>query len=139
MNDCERTLAVLNYQSYDRLPVVHFGYWNETLDKWAQEGHITADEAAHWWDGGPTDATIAAKLGFDFNYYTTVGARADLFPHFEPKVLEELPDGSRKVVNGDGVVIDHARSRGNRRDFHRERCTEGDNLRAVQWFLDMGG
>ena len=105
MNDRERTLAVLNYQNYDRLPVAHFGYWNETLDKWAQEGHITADEAAQWWDGGPTDATIAVKLGFDFNYYTTVGARADLFPHFEPKVLEELPDGSRKVVNGDGVVI----------------------------------
>ena len=41
MNHRERALAVLNYQPYDRLPIVHFGYWNETLDKWAEEGHIT--------------------------------------------------------------------------------------------------
>ena len=48
MNNRERTLAILNYQPYDRLPVVHFGYWTETLEKWAAEGHITRAQAAGW-------------------------------------------------------------------------------------------
>ena len=40
--------AVLNYERHDRLPVVHFGFWNETLDKWAAEGHLTEEEARTW-------------------------------------------------------------------------------------------
>jgi hypothetical protein len=33
MNGRERSMAILHYQSYDRLPVVHFGFWDETLLK----------------------------------------------------------------------------------------------------------
>jgi uroporphyrinogen decarboxylase len=105
MNNRERALAVLNYQSYDRLPVVHFGFWNETLHEWARQGHITAEEAQQWYDGNAVDAAIGARLGFDFNWFRVAGVYADLLPPFEHKVLEELPDGSRKVVNRDGVVI----------------------------------
>ena len=46
MNNRERAMAVLHYQDYDRLSVVHFGFWRETLAKWAAEGHITEQEAA---------------------------------------------------------------------------------------------
>ena len=69
MNNRERILAVLNYQKYDRLPVVHFGFWGETLEKWAAEGHISSDDAKAWGDGNPTDAVLGQKLGFDCNYY----------------------------------------------------------------------
>ena len=31
---------LLNYQTYDRLPIVHFGFWEETLEKWVAEGHL---------------------------------------------------------------------------------------------------
>ncbi len=41
MNHRERVKAIFHYQPYDRMPVVHFGYWNETLEKWYQQGHIT--------------------------------------------------------------------------------------------------
>lgn len=44
MTHRERTLAVLKYQPYDRLPIVHFGYWGETLQKWVEEGHLRAEE-----------------------------------------------------------------------------------------------
>jgi hypothetical protein len=27
------------------LPLVHFGFWRETWEKWAAEGHLTAEEA----------------------------------------------------------------------------------------------
>jgi uroporphyrinogen decarboxylase len=106
VNDRERTLAILNYQDTDRLPIVHFGYWNETLDKWAAEGHITPEQARMWADGNAVDAEIAASLGFDFNWAcASFGVYTGLLPPFETRVLEELPDGSRKVVNGNGVVI----------------------------------
>jgi hypothetical protein len=105
MNDRERALAVLNYQSYDHLPIVHFGYWNETLDKWVEEGHLKAEEARQWWDGSPVDPVIGQKLGFDFNWYSVFSPNTWLHPPIERKVLEEYPDGSRKVVNGEGVVI----------------------------------
>ncbi len=105
MNNRERAIAILNYQSYDRLPVVHFGFWNETLELWAQEGHITPEEARTWGDGNTSDEAIGTRLGFDFNWYHTFGGNYDLLPYFERKVLEVMPDGTRKVFSRDGVII----------------------------------
>ena len=107
MNDRQRTLAVLNYHPYDRLPVVHFGFWHETLRKWAEEGHLTGDEADSWGDGNPTDAVISRKLGFDFNYYSCFHPNPNLLPAFESKVIRELPDGGTHVLSGLGVVELH--------------------------------
>ncbi|MBN2392249.1 MAG: hypothetical protein JXR84_16090 [Anaerolineae bacterium] len=105
MNNRERVYAILHYQDYDRMPLVHFGYWRETLDKWATEGHITVEEAQAWGDGNPTDAVIAAKLGFDFNWSTCYGPATRLRPAFETKVIRELPDGGRHIQNDEGVII----------------------------------
>lgn len=105
MNDRQRALAVLNYQPYDRLPIVHFGFWDDTLLKWAREGHITEEEARSWADGNPTDAVISRKLGFDFNYYSVFHTHNDIIPFFERQVLEVAPDGARKVRNHRGVVL----------------------------------
>ena len=70
MNNRERALAVLNYEKVDKLPLVHFGFWSQTLDKWAEEGHLTREEAEGWDDGNAVDRAITAKLGFDFNWYS---------------------------------------------------------------------
>ncbi len=105
MNNRQRMQAVLNYQSYDRLPIPHFGFWHETLEKWAQEGHITEEEAKNWWDGKPEDISISRKLGFDCNYYSCLSVPISLDPWFESEVVEELPDGSKKLFNHDGVIV----------------------------------
>jgi hypothetical protein len=105
MIDRERVLAVLNYESYDRLPILHFGFWDETLQKWAREGHVTRDEADDWADGNPVDASISKKLGFDFDYYSAFGPNTRMSPGFQKETLEELPGGSRKVRNADGVIV----------------------------------
>jgi len=105
MTTRERVLAVLRYQPYDRLPVLHFGYWGELLQKWAEEGHITQQEANSWGDGNATDYALNSRLGFDANYYTTSSPNTDISPGFESKVLEVMPDGGRKVLNGLGVVV----------------------------------
>ncbi len=105
MNNSDRILAVLNYQPYDRLPVVHFGFWNETLIKWAQEGHITMEDAKKWCDSTPTDKKIGQMLGFDSNWSNCFAPKADPMPHFEPEVLQVNPDGSRHFRQSDGVVV----------------------------------
>jgi len=106
MNNRERTRAILNYQDYDRLPVVHFGYWAETLEKWIREGHLTPVEIEGYGDGTEADDHIAARLGFDYNYYHCFGGFAThVYPPLESRVLEVLPDGSRKVVNSNGVIL----------------------------------
>ena len=104
MTHRQRVKNILNYQSYDRLPVVHFGYWNETLAKWAMEGHLTEEDAKTWGDGNVTDARIDKLLGWDFNWSSNFGPEHHLQPWFETKVIRELPDGSRHVMNAEGVV-----------------------------------
>ncbi len=96
--------AILHYQPYERMPIVHFGFWNETLKKWADEGHLTQREAAEWGDGNPTDAMISRKLGFDFSWATHFGPNSHLFPGFDFQVVRTLADGSRHVMNSEGVI-----------------------------------
>jgi hypothetical protein len=105
MNHRERAMAVLNYQPYDRLPLVHFGYWDQTLVKWARQGHITMQQALDWQDGNYIDFEIGDKLGFDFNWYSVFGCSTNLFPTFRSRVLERMPDGSRRVVDANGAII----------------------------------
>jgi uroporphyrinogen decarboxylase len=105
VNDRNRVTAVLSYRPVDRLPVVHFGFWRETLDQWAAEGHLTATQAAGWGDGNAVDAEISRLLGFDTNYYSCFHMDTGLRPGFPREVIRELPDGSRHVRNGDGVVL----------------------------------
>ena len=108
MNNRERVNAILHYQDYDRVPVVSFGYWSETLDKWAAEGHISREDAEgyrRFGDGGEADRRVMDKLGFDFNWNNCVSGRTSLYPAFEEEVLEQRPDGSRVVRNEDGLLI----------------------------------
>jgi len=105
MTNRETALAILNYEPYDRLPLVHFGFWGETLEKWLSEGHLTAEEIANYGDATPADMVIARKLGFDFNWQSMFYPNYGLHPPFESKVIATHPDGSRSVLNADGVVV----------------------------------
>jgi len=105
MTNRERALAILHYENYDHLPIVHFGFWNETLAKWYREGHLTFEEVSTWKDGNPADKTIGEKLGFDFNWGSNYNPNVGLFPEFEKRVVETLPDGARKVQNEEGVIV----------------------------------
>lgn len=108
MNNRQRLHAVLNYESYDRLPVVHFGFWQELLDKWVSEGHIQLHQAANASDGSAEERQIAGMLGFDFNFFTTyqdLSGFSSLWPAFSPKRIKERSDGSYESLNEDGVVI----------------------------------
>ncbi len=105
MTNRERVKAILHYQDYDRLPVVHFGYWRETLQKWANEGHIAKEQAEGWTDGNVIDIELSRSFGFDFNWYSVFRPMNGLYPGFEREVLAEFPDGTKHVRSGNGVVV----------------------------------
>lgn len=104
MNNRERALAVLNYEKYDRLPIVHFGYWGELLQKWRAEGHLTEEEAGRYGDGNSYDFALCERLGFDFCWGAQGGGSYGLNPGFEYKVLEKKPDGAVIHQNGNGLI-----------------------------------
>ncbi|MCL2051602.1 MAG: hypothetical protein FWG91_07740 [Lachnospiraceae bacterium] len=95
MTNREKFLSTINNKPNKKMPIAHFGYWDETVDKWVKEGHIKEGDD---WD------VISAKLGFDFEYSTSYPCHTDLFPSFETKVLKTLDDGSLHVLNGEGVI-----------------------------------
>ena len=104
MNNRERALNILRYKPVDRMPAVHFGYWPELLVEWAEQGKIPMELAKGWGDGNEADMAIDKLIGWDFNWAHTYGARQGLYPHFERKVLEVLPDGTQRVRNHDGLI-----------------------------------
>lgn len=104
----ENALAILRYQPYDKVPVISFGYWGETLDKWAQEGHVSKEDAISYQKGGdnsPGDLNIMKQLGFDYNWSSNIGFHAGLFPAFEKEILEVKPDGSQIVRDESGLIV----------------------------------
>lgn len=105
MNNRSRTLAIFNYEPYDRLPLVHFGYWAETLLKWADEGHISQEIARGQADGNAFDLKLNDLLGWDFSWNCAYSWNNRLDPPFERLVIEERPDGSQVVRNEDGVSV----------------------------------
>lgn len=105
MNNRERMQAIMHYQNYDRMPVVSFGYWHETLTKWRAEGHVTPEEEKGYADNNAYDRAIMARLGFDFNWSGGTGGNSYLFPMFQTEVLRTEPDGSEIVRNGEGLIV----------------------------------
>ncbi len=107
MNHRERVKAILRYEKYDRMPVVAFGYWVETLDKWAAEGHISKEQAEGYrrhGDNSEADRSIMAQLGFDFNWNSCVGGQNWMKPVFEHKVLRVEENGAQIIQNSDGLI-----------------------------------
>ena len=100
MNATERALACLNYEKYDRLPRVHFGWWQETLDAWKKQGHITDADYENSY------GVLAPRLGFDYEWgQGGLWVNGNLSPGFDEEVLERLPDGSVKSRDGSGLIV----------------------------------
>ena len=111
MNHRTRVKAILHYEQYDRIPVVHFGFWPETIEKWVCEGHLSLSSGeirASTVDGSVAEARVAEKLGFDFNWHTILSDKAGggaLYPKFDEKVVKDFGDGSFHLQNEEGVVV----------------------------------
>lgn len=97
-------MNILHYQPVDRFPAVHFGYWGELLEEWAEQGKIPKELAVDNYDGSEKERELDKLIGWDFNWYRTTGSSNGLLPSFEYKVLETLPDGTQRVQNSVGLI-----------------------------------
>ena len=108
MNFRENILAILRYEKYEKMPIVSFGFWVETVAKWADEGHITKEEAdgyINFGDNSEGDKSIMKKLGFDFNWNSCAGMVIDLSPRFIPELIEQKADGRQIIRDDSGLII----------------------------------
>ena len=83
-------LDIMNYGSFDRMPVVHWAGWTETEARWRREG-VPEGMSFHKFFGVPPWCTTAG--------WGVVG----LFPHFEEQQIEDRGD-SRIFRDQNGVV-----------------------------------
>lgn len=104
MTNRERAMNILHFKPVDRLPAVHFGYWGELLQEWVEQKKIPAELAHGNYDGSEVERELDRLIGWDFNWYRTVGSANGLRPGFEYKVLEEFPDGTKRVQSGSGII-----------------------------------
>ena len=105
MTTRERCDNILHYRAVDRLPAVHFGYWSELLREWAEQGKISRELAAQAHrDGSAAQRELDRILGFETNWNNNVGYNEGLYPVFEQKTLEVLPDGSHRVLTAYGTI-----------------------------------
>jgi len=105
MTNIERAMNLLHYKPADRLPAVHFGYWQQLLDEWAALGKIPSDIAAKACNYKSDAARELDRLiGWDFGWEMMYGAANGLIPGFEQKVLEVFPDGTQRVQNRNGLI-----------------------------------
>lgn len=108
MNYRENVNAILHYQPFEKMPIVSFGYWGETVQKWAEKGHITREEAdgyCRYGDNSEADRSIMKRLGFDFNWNSCYGGNVGLYPAFNRKVLEQKADGGQVIRDEQGLIV----------------------------------
>ena len=132
MNHRQRVKAILHYENYDRMPLVAFGYWDETLQKWADEGHIPhelADGYAQRGDNSDADHEIMTRLGFDFNWNSCVGGQLFAGSAFVHAGLH--PDRPVHLH----AVAGHADPDGGKIPCSRRDCLRADGGRRRFWRL----
>ena len=112
MNFRERFTAIMHYKPYDRVPVISLGFWHETLEKWLREGHLKPDDIAGYDYGNELEGNISRKLGFDDTFLHMIGDKSSclwqLYPPFEEKTLEIMPNGHQKKLTEYGVIEIHS-------------------------------
>jgi len=89
MTNRELFREIMFYGKFDRMPVVHWHGWNETMERWYKEGL-------------DPKANIHELLGTK-PHWAWIGAHLDLLPWFPEEVLKET-DEYRIKRGGDGVV-----------------------------------
>ena len=101
MTTRERFNKTLHWQKTDRAPNMDFGYWEETITKWHEQGlpsHVK------------TNIDVENYLGLEgAEKIPTLPLHNGLFPRFEYKILEEKQD-CRIIQSEEGLICEIPRS-----------------------------
>jgi uroporphyrinogen decarboxylase len=80
---------IMYYGDFDRMPVLHWTGWEETLERWHREGMPRGVNEQQYFHG--------------HGFWEWVSFNLELYPAFEEETLEETED-YRIIRQGDGVV-----------------------------------
>ena len=81
---------IMFYGEFDRMPVIHWTGWGETMERWYGEGL-------------PRDANVHELFGA-VPMWAGVGVNLDLYPAFEQETLEDTEE-YRIFRDGSGVIL----------------------------------
>jgi uroporphyrinogen decarboxylase len=103
MNNRQRFHATLHYQPCDRAPLADFGFWEETIVLWHEQG-LPQDVYFNGWDNN-----TVAYFGMDFGIDSLgIGVECGMCPVFEEKIIED--HGNRIILQqSDGVIVERDR------------------------------
>jgi uroporphyrinogen decarboxylase len=103
MNSRERFHAIMHYQPWDRSPIADFGFWDETIVIWHEQG--LPKEV--YFNGGDNNTSEFFGMDFGIDGIGT-GVESGLFPAFEEKIIED--QGNRIILQqDDGVIVERDR------------------------------
>jgi uroporphyrinogen decarboxylase len=109
MDSTERIMAVLNFQQPDQMPIMDMGYWNETMDRWREEGlpeevlqvpagdYLPGVDLRTYWgdDYGNRMRILQVEDYFGIEHWLVpprLPIMETIFPFFEVEVLEDKGD-----------------------------------------------
>jgi uroporphyrinogen-III decarboxylase len=112
MTNKERFIKTLSFENVDRIPIMDFGYWRETIEVWHSQGLP---------DCITTDSQVEEFCGLDkgFELCMLNGVRRSIekaaifriYPKFAKVIVEESED-SITCYNEEGVLIKESKSSG---------------------------
>ena len=106
MTPKERFLKCISFEPVDRIPVMDFGYWGETIDEWHKQGLpadvVTTDDVEQYFG---LDRGFETNMVNYWGDYGKVGIEWGIWPEWEKKVIEETDE---KIVYGGemGIIIE---------------------------------
>ena len=101
MTTRERFNKTLHWHKSDRVPNMEFGYWDETIAKWHEQGLPMEVK---------TSEDVERYLGLEgAEIIPWLPVKNGLFPRFEYKILEEATD-SRIIQSEEGLICEVPRA-----------------------------
>lgn len=105
MTNKERFLSAISFKNVDRLPMVDFGYWKETIDTWHLQGlpeYIQNDAQVEEFFG--LDRGFEQNMVNGFNHEGERGIIFRIYPKFEKRIIEENNE-TITYYNEDGILL----------------------------------
>ena len=133
MTSRQRFMAVLDFQPVDRIPLMDFGYWEETIEAWHEQGlpvGITSPQQVEDYFG--------LDRGYEYTVshsYHTPGLVRGLFPRFEREVLKN--EGEKVLVRDeDGITLRETKRMKSIPQYIRFPVENRENYEALRWRLN---
>lgn len=132
MNQRERLTATLNFDQTDRLPMMDFGYWEQTIENWQKEGMPPQVE---------NQKDVENYLSLDRCCFDThlevpqVNYKGAFFPLFEEKIIDEDEKTVTKI-DSYGVTLRESKKKNSVPKYIRFPVEKMEDFRKLKPRLD---